>query len=78
MHACMYVYVCVLVDVSVVECENLTSLENGRVEVVSNEVNGSAVFTCDEGFFLNGSSSVECQENGEWSEQLPTCQGEGD
>ena len=61
-----------------VECENLTSLENGRVEVLSNEVNGSAVFTCDEGFFLNGSSSVECQENGEWSEQLPTCQGEGD
>ena len=58
-----------------VECENLTSPENGQVDVLSIEVNGSAVFTCDSGYSLNGSSSVECQENGEWSEQPPICQG---
>ena len=28
---------------------------------------------CDQGFFVPGSPSVRCNEDGEWSDGVPTC-----
>ncbi|XP_066559751.1 complement receptor type 2 isoform X2 [Amia ocellicauda] len=34
----------------------------------------SVTLSCDEGFVLNGHSTVSCGGNGEWSPPVPTCQ----
>lgn len=33
------------------------------------------VFTCKDGFSLNGSTSLLCSSSGSWSDQIPTCTG---
>ncbi|ELT94724.1 hypothetical protein CAPTEDRAFT_223058 [Capitella teleta] len=44
--------------------------ENTNVYVYNNVLS----FSCDGGFQLEGSSSIRCQENGRWSERVPTCE----
>ena len=39
--------------------------------------NHTALFTCDEGFGLHGTSALFCHENGTWNETQPYCQGLG-
>lgn len=34
---------------------------------------GRLQFSCNEGYVLQGSSVVECQETGDWSNNPPTC-----
>ena len=31
------------------------------------------MFTCDDGFILNGTETVVCQASGSWSSSPPTC-----
>ncbi len=39
-------------------------------------VGSTASYTCDQGFFLtNGDSVRQCQPNGQWSGNEPTCEG---
>ncbi|XP_044882155.1 P-selectin-like isoform X1 [Mauremys mutica] len=33
-------------------------------------------FRCTQGYFLNGTSRVQCQPDGYWSDKMPACQGE--
>ncbi|XP_030427925.1 P-selectin isoform X4 [Gopherus evgoodei] len=33
-------------------------------------------FRCTQGYFLNGTSRVQCQPDGHWSDKMPACQGE--
>ena len=35
-----------------------------------------ALFSCDVGFSLSGSSSSICQDSGNWSQETPTCGNE--
>ncbi|XP_066142350.1 sushi, von Willebrand factor type A, EGF and pentraxin domain-containing protein 1 [Euwallacea fornicatus] len=42
--------------------------------VVSREVGGKAVFSCDSGFGLRGPTETVCQANGDWAGPFPTCQ----
>ncbi|XP_076260368.1 hig-anchoring scaffold protein isoform X2 [Rhynchophorus ferrugineus] len=45
-----------------------------RVLVVSREVGGRAVFSCDSGFGLRGPSETVCQASGDWASPFPTCE----
>lgn len=56
-------------------CQNLSSLENGGVSCSeSNEILSTCDFSCSAGYFLRGSSSVTCQEDGRWSGEIPYCE----
>ncbi|XP_076399732.1 beta-2-glycoprotein 1 isoform X2 [Peromyscus maniculatus bairdii] len=48
-------------------------LENGIVRYTSFEYPNTINFTCNPGFYLNGTSSSKCNEEGKWSPELPVC-----
>ncbi|ERE69097.1 beta-2-glycoprotein 1 [Cricetulus griseus] len=48
-------------------------LENGVVRYTTFEYPNTISFTCNTGFFLNGTSSAKCTEEGRWSPELPVC-----
>ncbi|XP_066271392.1 sushi domain-containing protein 2-like [Branchiostoma lanceolatum] len=39
---------------------------------------GKVDFSCDDGFTLNGVTSITCQEDGTWTDDVPTCTAIGD
>ena len=57
------------------------SLENGTVNYTTSAekgrylVNTVASFSCDPGYYQNGSNSATCEASGNWNEQTPTCEG---
>ncbi|XP_068842502.1 LOW QUALITY PROTEIN: C4b-binding protein alpha chain-like [Capricornis sumatraensis] len=59
------------------QCRNLGDLPNGKVEVKTDFLFGSAVeFSCSEGYILVGSATSHCeiQDKGvDWSDPLPQC-----
>ncbi|XP_030753340.1 uncharacterized protein LOC115880296 [Sitophilus oryzae] len=44
-----------------------------KVLVVSREVGGRAVFSCDPGYGLRGPPETVCQASGDWASPFPTC-----
>ena len=50
------------------------SLTASRSELFS--INATVNFTCITGYELIGSPSLQCQDSGEWSDPVPTCQSE--
>lgn len=60
-----------------IECADLANLTDPhlRVSILSREVGGRAVFSCAQGYGLNGPNDAVCQQNGDWSMPLPTCEG---
>ncbi|XP_020856644.1 beta-2-glycoprotein 1 [Phascolarctos cinereus] len=48
-------------------------LEHGSVRYTTFEYPNSVNFTCNKGFYLNGTASVKCMEDGRWSHPLPNC-----
>lgn len=49
-----------------------------KVIVISREVGGRAVFSCEAGFSIKGSSETVCQASGDWAAPFPTCEGQFD
>ena len=39
------------------------------------DVGDTLIYTCDEGYMAQGSTTLECKENGQWSYPLPRCIG---
>ena len=61
-----------LTDDGFIRCPDLENPENGQV--MSNGV--IAVYTCQEGYRLEGESQRECDgESGEWLGEEPSCSG---
>ena len=66
-------------------CEPVTcnrpTIMNGQIDI-QRDVNGDGImgyedvinFECNEGFDLNGIGQVICQNNGEWSNTVPSCE----
>ncbi|XP_029424265.1 beta-2-glycoprotein 1 isoform X3 [Nannospalax galili] len=48
-------------------------LENGAVRYTTFEYPNTISFTCNPGFYLNGTNSAKCTEEGNWSPELPSC-----
>ena len=63
----------------VIDCGTLGPPANGGVTFPSGtEYGGSADFTCDPGYDLNGVPSRTCQDGGSWSDADPTCDIKGE
>ena len=50
------------------------AIENGVVDVNMSVEGNVAVYTCNDGFSLNGGSRSVCQSTGVWNGTAPTCQ----
>lgn len=61
----------------VIECEKIDNLTdpNLRVAVLSRQVGGEIMFSCMQGFGLNGPAHSTCLPTGEWEQPFPTCAG---
>jgi len=53
---------------------SLTAPVNGTVSASSGVTGSRATFACTEGFEIKGAHEVECQTNGKWSADVPTCE----
>ena len=60
---------------AVVRCKMLTAPSNGSVSSNKTEFQTKIIFACDKGFDLVGSKTTTCQSDGQWSTEVPTCQG---
>ncbi|KAI8501685.1 hypothetical protein Bbelb_209560 [Branchiostoma belcheri] len=57
-----------------VQCPSLTAPANGLLTPVgANSYQDVVTFTCNQGYELAGASSVICQADQTWSQQIPTC-----
>ena len=56
-----------------IRCSNLTNPGNGRVNTTTNQVGGTAVYTCDPGLVLLGLDERICQADGQWTGDQPFC-----
>lgn len=50
-------------------------ITNGSVKPPKDQyhVNDEVTFKCDDGYILKGSKKLQCEENGEWSDDFPIC-----
>lgn len=64
------------VSSAVVNCSDLAAPTNGSVELTAATFGATAVYTCDEGFNIDGTDTRTCHANGQWSGSPPTCNSE--
>ena len=59
----------------VVDCDVLSDPENGQVTFLSTVYQSQAVYSCNSGFELSQTGSVQriCRANGLWSSFAPQC-----
>ena len=57
----------------IVKCESLKKPKNGDTDLVSDGLITSGIFTCNEGYTLNGTERGTCYADGTWDTALPTC-----
>ncbi|XP_038650594.1 P-selectin-like isoform X1 [Scyliorhinus canicula] len=60
------------------KCARLENPEKGNVSCSHSfgrfSYNTTCNFSCEEGFTLNGSDSVQCGASGQWTKQIPSCE----
>ena len=60
-----------------VSCGQLDNPRNGSVDTSAGTSFGDvASYSCDVGYTLNGPAERTCQDNGQWSGSMPTCESE--
>ena len=61
-------------DCDVVNCGSPSTPSNGDVDTSSGtDYNDVAIFSCDTGYTMLGSSTTTCQADGSWSNATPIC-----
>ena len=73
-------YMCIIMCTSLcalaeITCPDLPDPDNGIVDIQDNTPSGMAIYRCNPGLSLIGSSRRMCNEDGMWSGEPPTCQG---
>lgn len=56
-------------------CGDPGTPDNGDRDLQSTTIGSMVVYMCNFGYALEGDSSRECQNNQQWSGQLPQCVG---
>lgn len=46
-----------------------------KITIGNRGVGGKAIFSCPDGFLIEGESEAVCQSNGQWSNDIPLCKG---
>ena len=46
---------------------------NGSVESTGTILRNTATYSCNDGFFLEGTMTIYCQNDGTWSDDAPKC-----
>ena len=65
--------ICTLVYIGV-DCGYLGAIQNGDLQYMDDTRFGSyAVYTCNDGYLLEGSGQLRCNVMGQWTDQPPTC-----
>lgn len=57
----------------IVKCEPLRTPLNSKMLLTKTTYKGYATFKCDDGFLLEGNSSISCLATGKWSADIPKC-----
>ena len=57
-----------------VDCGDLDDPENGQVSLTGITFGSKAIYTCNDGFELVGSSVRMCLATGEWMGEAPVCE----
>lgn len=60
-------------DASHIDCGALFEIQHGRINYNKTSAYSLAIYTCDEGFEIVGSSIRNCEPNGSWSYETPVC-----
>ena len=55
-------------------CPELTSPENGQVDISETTENSIATYSCDSGYTLSEPFTRMCRSDGVWSKSEPPCQ----
>ena len=59
-----------------IDCGELEGVANGMVDTSQGGLVGAiATYTCNPSYMLVGMSTRQCQDNGAWSGEAPTCEG---
>ncbi len=62
--------------ISIVSCNSPPSVPNGSPGTpTTTTVGGTVIYSCNIGYILSGSATVNCEASGSWSIR-PTCEGE--
>lgn len=64
----------VLLFYIVINCGELSDPVNGMVDVTSTLHDGTATYTCNNGYTIDGPSNRTCGNQGMWSGVEPSCQ----
>ncbi|KAL4230059.1 Complement receptor type [Mactra antiquata] len=57
-----------------VKCEDREPPSSGNFTLTTNGLQTRGLYTCNEGYILNGTSNVACTITGDWSYPQPTCE----
>uniref|UniRef100_A0A3P8R4Z3 E-selectin n=1 Tax=Astatotilapia calliptera TaxID=8154 RepID=A0A3P8R4Z3_ASTCA len=65
-----------------IQCEKMSEPTHGSMKcsdpLGSFSYQSTCTFTCDEGYVLSGSPSLQCEaSDGQWNENIPTCKAKG-
>ncbi|XP_078667358.1 uncharacterized protein LOC144909170 [Branchiostoma floridae x Branchiostoma belcheri] len=55
------------------QCPTLTAPANGALSTTATSYQTVVNFTCNPGYVLNGTTNTTCQDDGTWSNLVPTC-----
>ncbi|RWS29830.1 hypothetical protein B4U80_12691 [Leptotrombidium deliense] len=69
--------VCIQPTIATTETQMCSSLSKPVNGIISGNCSGhfqdSCTFICEAGFFLNGTKTITCQTNRQWSAEIPNC-----
>ncbi|XP_052791551.1 LOW QUALITY PROTEIN: uncharacterized protein LOC128225682 [Mya arenaria] len=54
-------------------CDSLPSLTGGSLSMVTDGTSTSAMYTCNTGYSLSGTTTLQCRSDGSWDIQPPEC-----
>ena len=70
-----YFHSCIIIYEIGLTCPELSPPENGFKIGDGTSIGYTVLFSCRSGFDLNGNSSSQCLENGQWSNPVASCEG---